>query len=269
MMRIQSPTPAQHRVWFSTLSKCCRNVRKDVASPSSSADATPNGEERRPSLPYFEADSVRKSRRDSLKDVKSPGPSTPKDELKFLRQLNVGGGTDADKVLKNLFQYSKDFGDEDSSSTESLRPSSTEIVMNHHYNNGDGPVNDAEGTTGRVVALESDSLAQFSGSGARRDSSALPPESEEKTEIEPTYYDGQVVADDEEKKIDEKETQNRNPSCGDGADDAGGTAQFDMKALRHALASGDTRSLRHALSQNSQSFSSSSIQVSRSSSFAN
>lgn len=34
ILRIQSPTPAQHRVWYSTLTKSCKNVRKEVASPS-------------------------------------------------------------------------------------------------------------------------------------------------------------------------------------------------------------------------------------------
>ena len=36
VLRVQSPSPAQHRVWFSTLSKCCKNVRKEIVSPSSS-----------------------------------------------------------------------------------------------------------------------------------------------------------------------------------------------------------------------------------------
>lgn len=86
ILRIQSPTPAQHRVWFSTLSKCCTNVRKDVASPSSP------GRDRRPSLPYFmNASPARR--------LSDPIPSTPADQLKFLREIT--GGADADSEKEN------------------------------------------------------------------------------------------------------------------------------------------------------------------------
>jgi hypothetical protein len=48
VLRIQSPTPAQHRVWFSTLSKCCKIARKAVSSP-------PSGEVREPCRHLFVA----------------------------------------------------------------------------------------------------------------------------------------------------------------------------------------------------------------------
>lgn len=100
IMRIQSPNPAQHRLWYSTLSKYCNNARKDVSKASLSTD------DRRPSLPYFSEaaeESLRKARRDSLNnEEKDPLPSTPKDELQFLREIT--GGKNMEVVgSKNLF----------------------------------------------------------------------------------------------------------------------------------------------------------------------
>lgn len=95
VLRMQSPTPAQHRVWFSTLSKCCRHVRRDVASPSSSPEAASGG--RRPSLPYFAENSAQKARRDSLKEEKEAPLSTAKDELQFLREITGGGNIGPNK----------------------------------------------------------------------------------------------------------------------------------------------------------------------------
>lgn len=83
ILRIQSPTPAQHRVWFSTLSKCCNGV---VASPSSP------DRDRRPSLPYF-MNAVSPARRNSVDAV----PSTPADQLKFLREITRGRDASSDK----------------------------------------------------------------------------------------------------------------------------------------------------------------------------
>ena len=87
ILRIQSPTPAQHRVWFSTLLKTCTNIRKDVlASPVASPDRN-----RRHSLPYFDAVSPMR------KNSADPVASTPKDQLKFLRELTGGSIDDSDK----------------------------------------------------------------------------------------------------------------------------------------------------------------------------
>ncbi|KAL3785084.1 hypothetical protein ACHAWO_000291, partial [Cyclotella atomus] len=96
ILRIQSPTPAQHRVWFSTLSKCCTNVSKEVASP-----ASPYRGDRRPSLPYFQ-NAVSPVRRNSA----DPVPSTPKDQLKFLREITGGddAGSDKENRPKKLFE---------------------------------------------------------------------------------------------------------------------------------------------------------------------
>lgn len=87
IMRLQSPTPAQHRVWFSTLSKCCKSMRKDVTFSSSTTMA------------YFSEDSVRKAKEKSLKLVDDPVASTVKDELDFLREIT--GQTS--ESCKNLF----------------------------------------------------------------------------------------------------------------------------------------------------------------------
>mmetsp|Transcript_39097 Transcript_39097/g.81814 ORF Transcript_39097/g.81814 Transcript_39097/m.81814 type:complete len:505 (-) Transcript_39097:275-1789(-) len=89
ILRLQSPTPAQHRVWFSTLSKCCKHVQKEVASPSSTSISG----DMRPSLPYFD-DSVRKAKKNSLKDAEEPPMSTTRDELQFLREITGGGKKD-------------------------------------------------------------------------------------------------------------------------------------------------------------------------------
>ena len=103
IMRIQSPNPAQHRLWYSTLSKYCKNARKDVSKASLSTDDT------RPSLPYFSEaaeESLRKARRDSLNDEKKgPPPSTPKDELQFLREITGGKNVESIGAVgsKNLF----------------------------------------------------------------------------------------------------------------------------------------------------------------------
>lgn len=102
-MRIQSLNPAQHRLWYSTLSKYCKNARKDVSKASLSTD------DRRPSLPYFSEaaeESLRKARRDSLNnEKKDPLPSTPKDELQFLREITGGKNVESLGAVgsKNLF----------------------------------------------------------------------------------------------------------------------------------------------------------------------
>ena len=103
IMRIQSMNPAQHRLWYSTLSKYCKNARKDVSKASLSTD------DRRPSLPYFSEaaeESLRKARRDSLNnEKKDPLPSTPKDELQFLREITGGKNVESLGAVgsKNLF----------------------------------------------------------------------------------------------------------------------------------------------------------------------
>lgn len=105
IMRIQSPNPAQHRLWYSTLSKYCKNARKDVFKAILSTD------DRCPSLPYFSEaaeESLRKARRgqntsinggvcftssrrdSSNNEKKDPLPSTPNDELQFLREITGG-----------------------------------------------------------------------------------------------------------------------------------------------------------------------------------
>ena len=92
---MQSPTPAQHRVWFSTLSKCCKNAQK-VSSPASP------GHDRRPSLPYFMNAVSPSARRNSA----DPIPSTPKDQLNFLREITGQGENQSEKKIdlaKNLF----------------------------------------------------------------------------------------------------------------------------------------------------------------------
>jgi len=101
VMRLQSPTPAQHRVWFSTLSKCCKHVRKDAMSPSSEPSSK---DHMCPSLPYFSEDSVQKAKKNSLKSAQKPLPSTQKDELKFLREITGGRNKRSTEVMrKNLF----------------------------------------------------------------------------------------------------------------------------------------------------------------------
>jgi hypothetical protein len=82
--------------------KCCTNVQK-VTSPSSTVE--PGSGERRPSLPYFSEDSVRKAKRDSLKNATSV-ESTTKDELQFLRQITGGGADESNTVRKQLFDES-------------------------------------------------------------------------------------------------------------------------------------------------------------------
>jgi hypothetical protein len=94
ILRIQSPTPAQHRVWFSTLSKCCTNVRKEIVSPE---------RDRRHSLPYF-TNAMSPVRRNSAEPI----ASTPKDQLKFLREITgqednrSDKENDAEKETKNF-----------------------------------------------------------------------------------------------------------------------------------------------------------------------
>jgi len=103
IMRLQSPTPAQHRIWFSTLSKCCKHVQKDALSPSLETAS----ETRRQNLPYFSEDSVRKAKRNSLKSAQEPLPSTQKDELQFLREITGGRSKEQKEVLrKNPFHGS-------------------------------------------------------------------------------------------------------------------------------------------------------------------
>jgi len=112
VMRLQSPTPAQHRVWFSTLSKCCKHVRKDAMSPSSDPSSK---DHRRLSLPYFSEDSVQKAKKNSLKSAQKPLPSTQKDELKFLREITGGRNNRSTEVLrKNLFCESSSSSSESS-----------------------------------------------------------------------------------------------------------------------------------------------------------
>lgn len=123
ILRIQSPTPAQHRVWFSTLSKCCTNLSKEVASPVS-----PNRGDRRPSLPYFQA--VSPIRRNSA----DPCPSTPKDQLQFLREINLTGGGDAgsDKENKPKKLFDIDLVSTPCSSSRSTRSSNHSIQEDKH-----------------------------------------------------------------------------------------------------------------------------------------
>mmetsp|Transcript_20975 Transcript_20975/g.43876 ORF Transcript_20975/g.43876 Transcript_20975/m.43876 type:complete len:559 (+) Transcript_20975:79-1755(+) len=78
-LRIQSPAAAQHRVWFSTLSKCCRNAWKE----STHSDTPPAEENKPPNIPLFNAPLL-----SSPSEKKISNESTPKDELDFLREIN-------------------------------------------------------------------------------------------------------------------------------------------------------------------------------------
>ncbi|KAL7439341.1 hypothetical protein ACHAXH_006689, partial [Discostella pseudostelligera] len=98
VIRIQSPTPAQHRVWFYTLSKCCKNAKKYAASPPS-LSATGD---RRPSLPYFSEIATQKIRMNSLKFADDPIAGTPKDELEFLRDITGGTTAEVEEVRQNM-----------------------------------------------------------------------------------------------------------------------------------------------------------------------
>lgn len=66
-------------MWFSTLSKCCQNVEK-VTSPSPDKD-------RRPSLPYF----MNAAQASARKNFADPIPTTPKDQLNFLKEITGQG----------------------------------------------------------------------------------------------------------------------------------------------------------------------------------
>jgi len=93
ILRIQSPTPAQHRVWFSALSKSCSNVQKEITLSSSS------GHDKRPNLPWLMNPSVRRTSADHV-------ISTPKDELKFLREITgqVDSTNEKENEPKNLLR---------------------------------------------------------------------------------------------------------------------------------------------------------------------
>ena len=200
ILRIQSPTPAQHRVWFSTLSKCCKNVRKEVASPSSSA---PTSGDRRPSLieKFISEDSVRKLRKQSL--LESPDTPSKRDELQFLREITgtggEGGGESKEgnfslEETKQTVEYEEKplkrslFSDA-SQEVDDLSVSSVVVAEMENVPNKTR----AENKLGREFSCEipTPSVPQLGArlSNAIINSPSLPPASEEKTEIEPIYYD--------------------------------------------------------------------------------
>ncbi|KAL7553544.1 hypothetical protein ACHAWF_016874 [Thalassiosira exigua] len=215
ILRMQSPTPAQHRVWFSTLSKSCKNVRKPVASPSSPAPLS----EERPSLPYFSEEKVRKAKRNSLRDAKDPVASTPMDELQFLRQITGKGSEESKEMPKQLFIDS-------SSVSSTTEDTAIEVEVNQKRGalaNGDSGEGRDDPTDRRYsgeVSCGTNDTETLGDSGEGKDDptnigcnsgvvgsgtnntealgarlgksilSSLPPESEEKTEVEPLSYDG-------------------------------------------------------------------------------
>ena len=236
ILRIQSPTPAQHRVWFSTLAKCCKNVRKEVVSPLTSINN--NEDDRRPSLPYFD-DSARKARRESLKNVSPVVITTPKDQLQFIRSLN---NTGSEEVNKNLFEATS------SSSSSSSFVKDSESVVDH--TDDDGLAYNGEE---HLVDKETASNTEFSTDVMRNSndktnivpSYTLPSHyEEEKAEIEPLES---LEGTAEETKVEES-------SFKDDTDDDK-TDTFDLDQLKKALASGDSSQLLRTLSK-SQSFSS-------------
>ena len=241
ILRIQSPTPAQHRVWFSTLAKCCKNVRKEVVSPLTSINN--NEEDRRPSLPYFD-DSARKARRESLKNI-SPVPivTTPKDQLQFIRSLNNTGSED---VNKNLFEATS------SSSSSSSFVKDTESVVNNDNDglayNGDKHLANNEETAS--TEFSTDVMHNSNDKTNIVPSNTLQSYEEEKVEIKPLdRYDSEDNA--EETKVEESPFQvDTDDDTRDNTTDA-----FDLDQLKKALASGDSSQLLRTLSK-SQSFSS-------------
>ena len=226
ILRIQSPTPAQHRVWFSTLAKCCRSVRKEVVSPLTSIN---NDDDRRHSLPYFD-DSARKARRESLKNVSPPVVTTPKDQLQFIRSLN--GSED---VNKNLFEATS------SSSSSSSFVKDIESVVDHTDDDG-LTYNGEEHLVNKEMRNSNDKTNIVP-------SNTLPLYEEEKAEIEPLESHDEDTA--EETKVEES------PFQVDTDDDTrdNTTDTFDLDQLKKALASGNSSQLLRTLSK-SQSFSS-------------
>jgi len=243
ILRIQSPTPAQHRVWFSTLAKCCKNVRKEVVSPLTSIN---NDDDRRTSLPYFD-DSARKARRESLKNV-SPVPvvTTPKDQLQFIRSLNNG----SEEVNKNLFEAT-------SSSSSSSFAKDTESVVNHTDDdglayNGEDHLANKEAAS---AEFSTDMMRNINDKTNIVPSNTLPSCEEEKVEIGPLEsHDFGVTA--KEKKVEASPFQVDNTDD----DNHGKTDTFDIDQLKKALASGDSSQLLRTLSK-SQSFSSANNQA--------
>lgn len=229
ILRIQSPTPAQHRVWFSTLAKCCKNVRKEVVSPLTSINN--NEDDRRPSLPYFD-DSARKARRESLKNL-SPVPivTTPKDQLQFIRSLNNTGSED---VNKNLFEAT-------SSSSSSSFVKDTESVVNHTDDdglayNGEDHLANKEAASSTEFSIYKTNIVQ---------SNTLPSYEEEKAEIEPLLESHDFEDTAEETKA--EESSFKVDTDDDTRDNT--TDTFDIDQLKKALASGDSNQLLRTLSK--------------------
>ncbi|EJK65319.1 hypothetical protein THAOC_13830 [Thalassiosira oceanica] len=83
-LRIQSPSAAQHRVWFSTLTRCLRHAKNDGA-PDQQELGGPH--HMKPNLPYFDEQGVQEKRRNSLKNAVEATHATPKDQLSFLREI--------------------------------------------------------------------------------------------------------------------------------------------------------------------------------------
>lgn len=198
-------------------------------------------EESRPSLPLpYLADSVRKAKRNSLKYIKDPGVSTPKDELHFIREITGGKSEESKEVRKNLF-------------TSPPSASSVENTVRAKIETGEEPTDRKSGRKEKKESVpftqnaDEKSRVGYTGSMRRGSSSkgetaisnptspssdlgdrlgstivsnTLPPESEEKTEVEPLPYDGPGFEETNE------------------ADDAGASQlgrandQFDMKEMR-------------------------------------
>ena len=148
IMRIQSPTPAQHRVWFHILSKYCKCVRNDGRSPSLSQPSEGG-------LPYFSEDSARKARRNSTKEGEGPIVSTPKDELRFLTEITGQTAVAVESVFPNAssstnVEGSKSVYDDDEcgrSSGESSSPAtnlgerlSSALVQNDFPSESEGKI---------------------------------------------------------------------------------------------------------------------------------
>lgn len=231
-----------------------------MASPSSIASESSG--ERRPSLPYFSEDSVRKQKRNSLRDVKSPAPSTPKDELQFLKEITGGEREDGSKdVRKNLFNESSSSSDE-STPREKNGNSRREENMPSLQNKAGSFSTE---TTARSSA--SDLGGRLGGAIISSNNNLLPDESEEKTEVEPLSYGGPGF----EEKDDASNGHTGSFRDSERASQPAHTNdRFDLDALRNALHEGDQRSLVKVLSKRdlptrSQSFASS--QLTRSSSY--
>eukprot|EP00804_Cyclotella_cryptica_P013894 CCRYP_002428-RD/>CCRYP_002428-RD protein AED:0.18 eAED:0.18 QI:3520/1/1/1/0.33/0.23/13/3923/429 len=183
VLRIQSPTPAQHRVWFSTLSKCCKSI-----FPESPSQLRSDGG---PSLPHFMKASS------SRKRINEPVISTPIDELRFLREITGQGDYQSDDQMgghEDGYKGTKLFDD---SNTDQLSISST---VKGNEAKGPAGYHGSPTSTPRSIA-ELDATGEINNRPTSKihSSSKTPTESketeEEKTEVEPLEYVGSGTDD--------------------------------------------------------------------------